>query len=52
MKTYFEYTITKDSIVRAIYAKDAAAAMWAIIERHGADVKVRWMNRRVEKEIG
>jgi len=52
MKTYYEYTITKDTSVRAVYAKDAASAMWAIIERHGVDVKVRWMERRVEKQIG
>ncbi len=52
MKTYFEYTITKDTSVRTIYAKDATSAMWAIIERHGVDVKVRWMERRQEKEIG
>lgn len=51
MKTYFEYTISKDSFVRSVYAKDAATAKWAIIERHGVDVKVRWMERRQEKEI-
>jgi hypothetical protein len=52
MKTYFEYAIAKDTTVRTIYAKDATSAMWAIIERHGVDVKVRWMERRQEKEIG
>lgn len=51
MKTYFEYTIAKDAIVRTVYAKDASSAMWAIIERHGVDVKIRWMERRQEKEI-
>ena len=51
MKTYFEYTISKDTVVRTVYAKNAASAVWAIIERHGVDVKVRWMERRVEKEI-
>ena len=51
MKTYFEYAITNDTTVRAVYAKDSASAMWAIIERHGVDVKIRWMERRQEKEI-
>lgn len=51
MKTYFDYAISKDSFVRSVYAKDAATAMWAIIERHGVDVKVRWLEHRQEKEI-
>lgn len=51
MKVYFVYAITKDTLIRTVYAKDAHSAMWAIIERHGVSVKIRWMQRYVEKQI-